>query len=156
MAAPALAQTYIPEILLQQARLDNVPIGQLIEQVRTAVDDLPEPPPAEPATPEPEPEPVTLVPLTDSNGLYCRQIPESSAWKLIEAGTAVGMMACGWNSDLRSDLPLIACQLRIPRAVVEWSRCCLDNHDAESLAGLHGDAAQRRARQKVMCWRQAR
>ena len=152
MAAPAAVQSsYIPAILLQQAQLDNIPVARLIEQVRTAVDAIPAPELLEPE-PAREQEPCTL-PLLDANGLLCRKISESEAWRLIDAGNALGLMAVGWDTDRRRDLPLLSVQLRVPRAAIQWSNCAISDTEMHLIAGEEGHThAARAAKAKLSVW----
>lgn len=150
MAACRAEVPDIPAILRQAAELDGVPVADLIRQATEAIEGSAEPDPSH----EPEEDEPPTVPLWDSNRLYVRHIGERAAWRMVDSGTALGIFHNGWTTDHgRNDLPLIGVELRITRAVLEYSSASLDDRDAKAVAGELGDtAATAAARAKLEAW----
>ena len=137
----------LPAILKESALLDQINLESTLAALDAIVDSAPpEPVIEEPAAP--------TVPLTDANGLYCRHVDESTAWRMVDAGTAIGLFHAGWTTDhRRNDLPLIGVQLRITRAVLEYSSASLNHEDAQAIAGELGDCGMAKAsRAKLTAW----
>jgi hypothetical protein len=132
--------------------LDHVPIEHLIAQLEDGP--ILEEKPAVAKHDPPPPATEDRLPLYDRNGLFVRDITDHEAQGMVNRGSAIGLMANGWDSTMRNDLPWLSVRMVVTRGVLKSSPCCLDHSDMKRIAGEEGDTpAAWASRLKFQLWR---